>query len=84
MYCPLELNDYNAFPEENMNYPNGFHCPAEIQTDFIDHNSQSTWNTPPNMPTAWGHADLISSQVSAAVLRCGPDAAPGTSRLGLT
>nr|XP_019577919.1 PREDICTED: transmembrane protein 131-like isoform X2 [Rhinolophus sinicus] len=62
MYCPLELNDYNAFPEENMNYPTGFPCPAEIQTDFIDHTSQSTWNTPPNMPTAWGHADLISSQ----------------------
>ncbi|XP_066136574.1 transmembrane protein 131-like isoform X1 [Saccopteryx bilineata] len=61
VYCPLELNDYNAFPEENMNYPNGFPCPAEIQTDFIDHNSQSTWNTPPNMPTAWGHAGLISS-----------------------
>lgn len=62
VYCPLELNDYNAFPEENMNYPNGFPCPAEIQTEFIDHNSQSTWNTPPNMPTAWGHAGLISSQ----------------------
>ncbi|XP_039731859.1 transmembrane protein 131-like isoform X3 [Pteropus medius] len=62
VYCPLELNDYNAFPEENMNYPNGFSCPAEIQTEFIDHNSQSTWNTPPNIPTAWGHAGLISSQ----------------------
>ncbi|XP_016000090.2 transmembrane protein 131-like isoform X2 [Rousettus aegyptiacus] len=62
VYCPLEPNDYNTFPEENMNYPNGFPCPAEIQTEFIDHNSQSTWNTPPNMPTAWGHAGLISSQ----------------------
>ncbi|KAK1343142.1 hypothetical protein QTO34_015916 [Cnephaeus nilssonii] len=61
VYCPLELNDYNAFPEENMNYPNGFPCPAEIQTDFIDHNSQSTWNTPPNMPTAWGHPGLVSN-----------------------
>ncbi|XP_078222500.1 transmembrane protein 131-like isoform X11 [Callithrix jacchus] len=60
-YCPLELNDYNAFPEENMNYPNGFPCPAEVQTDFMDHNSQSTWNTPPNMPAAWGHASFISS-----------------------
>ncbi|XP_015456168.1 transmembrane protein 131-like [Pteropus alecto] len=30
--------------------------------EFIDHNSQSTWNTPPNIPTAWGHAGLISSQ----------------------
>ncbi|XP_076995870.1 transmembrane protein 131-like isoform X2 [Tamandua tetradactyla] len=61
MYCPLELNDYNAFPEENMNYPNGFPCPADIQSDFIDHSSQSTWNAPPNMPTAWEHASFISS-----------------------
>ncbi|XP_048189766.1 transmembrane protein 131-like isoform X3 [Perognathus longimembris pacificus] len=62
VYCPLELNDYNAFPEENMNYTNGFPCPAEAQTDFIDHNSHSTWNTPPNMPTAWGHASFVNSQ----------------------
>ncbi|XP_023369242.1 transmembrane protein 131-like isoform X5 [Otolemur garnettii] len=61
VYCPLEMNDYNAFPEENMNYANGFPCPAEVQTDFIDHSSQSTWNTPPNMPAAWGHASFISS-----------------------
>ncbi|KAM4834311.1 transmembrane protein 131-like isoform 2-T2 [Thomomys bottae] len=62
VYCPLEMNDYNAFPEENMNYTNGFPCPAEAQTDFIDHNSHSTWNTPPNMPTAWGHASFVNSQ----------------------
>ncbi|XP_053439177.1 transmembrane protein 131-like isoform X3 [Nycticebus coucang] len=61
VYCPLEMNDYNAFPEENMNYANGFPCPAEVQTDFIDHSSQSTWNAPPNMPAAWGHASFISS-----------------------
>nr|XP_031540177.1 transmembrane protein 131-like [Vicugna pacos] len=61
VYCPLELNDYNAFPEENMNYPNGFPCPAEVQTDFVDHSSQSAWNSPPSVPTAWGHAGLISS-----------------------
>uniref|UniRef100_A0A8C0JNG9 Transmembrane protein 131-like n=1 Tax=Canis lupus dingo TaxID=286419 RepID=A0A8C0JNG9_CANLU len=61
VYCPLELNDYNAFPEENMNYPNGFPCPAEIQTDFLDHTSPSTWSPPPNMPTAWGHAGLLNS-----------------------
>ncbi|XP_037024016.2 transmembrane protein 131-like isoform X1 [Artibeus jamaicensis] len=61
VYCPLELSDYNAFPEENMNYPNGFPCPAEIQTDFTDHNSQSTWNTPPSVPAAWGHAGLLSN-----------------------
>ncbi|XP_059231061.1 transmembrane protein 131-like isoform X2 [Mustela nigripes] len=61
VYCPLELSDYNAFPEENMNYPNGFPCPAEIQTDFMDHSSPSTWSPPPNMPTAWGHAGLLNS-----------------------
>lgn len=61
VYCPLELNDYNAFPEEGMNYPSGFPCPAEVQTDFIDHSSPSAWGSPPNMPTAWGHASLISS-----------------------
>ncbi|XP_073897424.1 transmembrane protein 131-like isoform X2 [Castor canadensis] len=61
VYCPLEMNDYNAFPEENMNYTNGFPCPAEVRTDFIDHNSHSTWNTPPNMPTTWGHASFINS-----------------------
>ncbi|XP_058136389.1 transmembrane protein 131-like isoform X2 [Dasypus novemcinctus] len=48
VYCPLELNDYNAFPED-------------VQTDFIDHSAQSTWNAPPNMPAAWGHAGFISS-----------------------
>lgn len=61
MYCPLDLNDYNAFPEENMNYPNGFPCPTEVQTDFIDHSTQSTWNAASSMPAAWGHAGLISS-----------------------
>ncbi|XP_005400982.2 PREDICTED: transmembrane protein 131-like, partial [Chinchilla lanigera] len=60
VYCPLELSDYNAFPEENMNYTNGFPCPA-VRTDFIDHNSPSTWNTEPNVPAAWEHAGLVSS-----------------------
>lgn len=55
-----------------MNYPNGFPCPAEIQTDFLDHNTPSTWSPPPNMPTAWGHAGLLSSPVSAVT----PGAAP--------
>ncbi|XP_055000803.1 transmembrane protein 131-like [Sorex araneus] len=61
MYCPLDLNDYNAFPEENMSYPNGFPCPAEVQSDFIDPSSQSTWNAAPSLPAAWGHPSLISS-----------------------
>ncbi|XP_060034909.1 transmembrane protein 131-like isoform X3 [Erinaceus europaeus] len=62
VYCPLDLGDYSAFPEENMNYPNGFPCPAEVQPNFIDPGSQPAWNSAPNLPTAWGHAGLISSQ----------------------
>nr|XP_020764536.1 transmembrane protein 131-like [Odocoileus virginianus texanus] len=61
VYCPLELNDYNAFPEESVNYPSGFACPAEVQTDFADHSSPSAWGSPTSVPTAWGHASLISS-----------------------
>ncbi|KAB0359086.1 hypothetical protein FD754_003242, partial [Muntiacus muntjak] len=61
VYCPLELNDYNAFPEESVNYPSGFACPAEVQTDFADHGSPSAWGSPASVPTAWGHASLISS-----------------------
>ncbi|XP_017659014.1 transmembrane protein 131-like isoform X2 [Nannospalax galili] len=61
VYCPLELNEYNTFPEENMNYTNGFPCPTEVQTDFIGHGSHSTWNTPANVPTAWGHASFVNS-----------------------
>lgn len=49
-----------------MNYANGFPCPAEIQTDFVDRNSQSTWSAPPSMPTTWGHPGLVSNPVSAA------------------
>lgn len=59
-------DDILPFFVENMNYANGFPCPADVQADFIDHNSQSTWNTPPNMPAAWGHASFISSPVSVA------------------
>uniref|UniRef100_A0A8C2RAV3 Transmembrane protein 131-like n=1 Tax=Capra hircus TaxID=9925 RepID=A0A8C2RAV3_CAPHI len=61
VYCPLELNDFNAFPEDSMSYPSGFPCPAEVQTDFVDHSSPSAWGSPPSVPTAWGHAGLISS-----------------------
>ncbi|XP_037353148.1 transmembrane protein 131-like isoform X2 [Talpa occidentalis] len=57
VYCPLDMNEYNTFPEENMNYPHGFPCPAEVQTDFAEH----AWSTPTSLPTAWGHAGLISS-----------------------
>uniref|UniRef100_A0A8D2J0B4 Transmembrane 131 like n=1 Tax=Varanus komodoensis TaxID=61221 RepID=A0A8D2J0B4_VARKO len=54
MYCPVEVNEYNTFTEENMNYHHGFPCTAEVQnTAFIDHNCQSTWNAPPNLPSTW-------------------------------
>ncbi|MEJ1277666.1 transmembrane 131 like [Cricetulus griseus] len=61
VYCPLELNDYNAFPEENMNYANGFPCPSKVQTDFIGHSAHSTWNTPASTPTTWEHAGFVNS-----------------------
>ncbi|XP_028750120.1 transmembrane protein 131-like isoform X1 [Peromyscus leucopus] len=61
VYCPLELNDYNAFPEENVNYTNGFPCPSKVQTDLVGHSAQSTWNTPASTPTAWEHAGFVSS-----------------------
>ncbi|XP_062348870.1 transmembrane protein 131-like isoform X4 [Cinclus cinclus] len=60
MYCPLEMNEYGAFPEENMNYPSGF--PAALQnTAFIDQNCPSTWNVPPNMPPAWEPTSYVNS-----------------------
>ncbi|XP_053110928.1 transmembrane protein 131-like isoform X2 [Hemicordylus capensis] len=62
MYCPVEVNEYSAFPEENMNYHNGFTCPAEVQnTPFIDQNCQSPWSTPPNLPPTWEPANYINS-----------------------
>nr|XP_056711693.1 transmembrane protein 131-like [Euleptes europaea] len=62
VYCPVEVNEYSAFPEENMNYHNGFPCTAEIQnTTFIDHNCQSTWSTPPNLPPPWEPANYVNS-----------------------
>uniref|UniRef100_A0A8C0UVH6 Transmembrane protein 131-like n=1 Tax=Cyanistes caeruleus TaxID=156563 RepID=A0A8C0UVH6_CYACU len=62
MYCPLEMNEYGAFPEENMNYPSGFPGTAAVQnTAFIDQNCPSTWNAPPNMPPAWEPANYVNS-----------------------
>ncbi|KAK7811274.1 hypothetical protein U0070_027236 [Myodes glareolus] len=61
VYCPLELNDYNAFPEENMNYANGFPCPSKVQTDFVGHSAHSTWNSQAGDPTAWEHASFVNS-----------------------
>ncbi|KFO70385.1 Transmembrane protein 131-like, partial [Cuculus canorus] len=62
MYCPLEMNEYGAFPEENMNYPSGFPGTAAVQnTAFIDQNCPSTWNAPPNMPPTWEPTSYINS-----------------------
>ncbi|XP_075005562.1 transmembrane protein 131-like isoform X4 [Calonectris borealis] len=62
MYCPLEMNEYGAFPEENMNYPSGFPTTAAVQnTAFIDQNCPSTWNAPPNMPPTWEPASYVNS-----------------------
>ncbi|KAG8507331.1 Transmembrane protein 131-like [Galemys pyrenaicus] len=63
MYCPLDVSDYTAFPEENMSYPHGFPCPAEVHTDFAEH----AWSPPTSLPTAWGHAGLISSPAARSV-----------------
>ncbi|KAH0616044.1 hypothetical protein JD844_026835 [Phrynosoma platyrhinos] len=64
MYCPVEMNEYNGFPEENMNYHNSFPCHAEVQnTAFIDHNCQSTWNTPPNLPPTWEPTPYINPTI---------------------
>ncbi|XP_063116934.1 transmembrane protein 131-like isoform X2 [Cavia porcellus] len=60
VYCPLELSDYSAFPEENMNYANGFPCPA-VRTNFIDHSSQSAWTAEPHVPASWEAAGFVSS-----------------------
>uniref|UniRef100_A0A8C3SNX6 Transmembrane protein 131-like n=1 Tax=Chelydra serpentina TaxID=8475 RepID=A0A8C3SNX6_CHESE len=62
MYCPLEMNEYSTFPEENMNYPNGFPYTAEVQnTTFIDHNCPSTWSAPSNMTPTWEPASYVNS-----------------------
>ncbi|KAJ7407434.1 hypothetical protein BTVI_63081 [Pitangus sulphuratus] len=62
MYCPLEMNEYGAFPEENMNYPSGFPGTAAVQnTAFIDQNCPSTWNAPPSLPPAWEPASYVNS-----------------------
>ncbi|KFV48693.1 Transmembrane protein 131-like, partial [Gavia stellata] len=62
MYCPLEMNEYGAFPEENMNYPSGFPGTAAVQnTAFIDQNCPSTWNAPTNMPPTWEPASYVNS-----------------------
>ncbi|KAM6269605.1 transmembrane protein 131-like isoform 1-T1 [Porphyrio hochstetteri] len=62
VYCPVEMNEYSAFPEENMNYPSGFPGTAAVQnTAFIDQNCPSTWNAPPNMPPTWEPTSYVSS-----------------------
>ncbi|XP_068135006.1 transmembrane protein 131-like isoform X2 [Hyperolius riggenbachi] len=72
MYGSLELNDFNSYSEENMNYHNGYSCPEVQNSAFIDQ-CQSTWNmsppaaalpapppTPP-MPNSWEPASYVST-----------------------
>nr|XP_033796796.1 transmembrane protein 131-like isoform X2 [Geotrypetes seraphini] len=73
MYGPLHMEDYNSFPEENMNYHTAFPS-SEVQNPaFVDHSCQSSWNmnstTPPppppppatHVPTAWDPAGYPNS-----------------------
>ncbi|KAM9750227.1 transmembrane protein 131-like isoform 2-T2 [Dama dama] len=60
--CPsLPAGPAATEDQESVNYPSGFACPAEVQTDFTDHSSPSAWGSPASVPTAWGHTSLISS-----------------------
>ncbi|XP_053559728.1 transmembrane protein 131-like [Bombina bombina] len=69
MYGPLELNNYNAFTEENMNYHNSFPCSDVQNPAFIDHQCHSTWNmstsaappAPSPVPSAWEPASFVST-----------------------
>ncbi|XP_015716401.1 transmembrane protein 131-like isoform X2 [Coturnix japonica] len=62
MYCPFEMNEYGAIPEENMNYPSSFPGTAAMQnTAFIDQSCTSTWNAPHNMPPTWEPASYVNS-----------------------
>ncbi|XP_066488686.1 transmembrane protein 131-like isoform X3 [Tiliqua scincoides] len=62
MYCPVEVNEYSAFPEENMNYHSAFPGTAEVQNPTcIDHNCQSTWSAPPNLPPTWEPTSYVNS-----------------------
>ncbi|XP_073501340.1 transmembrane protein 131-like isoform X1 [Phyllobates terribilis] len=72
MYGSLELNDFNAYPEENMNFHNTFSCPDVQSPAFIDQ-CQSTWslNPPaaapappppgPAMPSSWEPTNYVSN-----------------------
>uniref|UniRef100_A0A8C9FYC1 Transmembrane 131 like n=1 Tax=Pavo cristatus TaxID=9049 RepID=A0A8C9FYC1_PAVCR len=62
MYCPFEMNEYGAIPEENMNYSSSFPGTAAMQnTAFIDQSCTSTWNAPHNMPPTWEPAGYVNS-----------------------
>ncbi|XP_075716450.1 transmembrane protein 131-like [Rhinoderma darwinii] len=72
IYSSLELNDFNSFPEENMNFHNSFSCPDVQNPAFIDQ-CQSTWNLnppapppappPPGpaMPSSWESSSYVSN-----------------------
>ncbi|XP_063812714.1 transmembrane protein 131-like [Pseudophryne corroboree] len=71
MYGSLEINDFNSYTEENMNYHNGYSCPEVQNPAFIDQ-CQSTWNMnppapppppppAPTMPTSWEPTSYVSN-----------------------
>ncbi|KAG8592441.1 hypothetical protein GDO81_000499 [Engystomops pustulosus] len=72
IYGSLELNDFNSYPEENMNFHNGFSCPDVQNPAFIDQ-CQSTWNLNPpapppappppgpTMPNSWEPTSYVSN-----------------------
>ncbi|XP_075054643.1 transmembrane protein 131-like isoform X2 [Mixophyes fleayi] len=71
MYGSLELNDFNSYTEENMNFHNGFSCSEVQNPPFVDQ-CQSTWemNPPapppppppaPTMPSSWEPAGYVSN-----------------------
>ncbi|KAM9330446.1 transmembrane protein 131-like [Gastrophryne carolinensis] len=74
MYGSLELNDFNSYSEENMNYHNGFPCPDVQNPAFIDQ-CPSSWNInppaappqppppppAPTMPNSWEQPNYVSS-----------------------
>ncbi|XP_044156214.1 transmembrane protein 131-like isoform X1 [Bufo gargarizans] len=72
IYSSLELNDFNSYPEENMNFHNSFSCPDVQNPAFIDQ-CQSTWNLnppapppappPPGppMPNSWEPTNYVSN-----------------------
>lgn len=78
----VKMSTCLPFFAENMNYANGFPCPA-VRTNFIDHSSQSAWTAEPHVPASWEAAGFVSSPVGAAPRGCGSPAPSLTLALGV-